>query len=69
MLSGISVLPLGQSGRNLIGLTILLGAIVLCCLPEIPISFDVSVCDAQQFLGRFFVTDKIIVDDKRPKET
>lgn len=34
LLYGLGILPLGQSGWNLIGLTILVGAIVLCCLPE-----------------------------------
>lgn len=34
LLYGLGVLPLGQSGWNLIGLTILVGAIVLSCLPE-----------------------------------
>ena len=32
---GEGVLPLGGHGWNVIGLTILIGAIVLCCLPEI----------------------------------
>jgi len=32
---GVGVLPLGGHGWNVIGLTILVGAIVLCCLPEI----------------------------------
>ena len=31
---GLGVLPLGRSGWNVIGLTILVGAMVLCCLPE-----------------------------------
>jgi len=34
LLYGIGVLPLGTNGWSLIGLTILVGAIVLCCLPE-----------------------------------
>ena len=34
LLYGIGVVPLGRSGWNLIGLTILAGAIGLCCLPE-----------------------------------
>lgn len=34
LLYGLGILPLGQSGWNLIGLTILVGGIVLCCLPE-----------------------------------
>jgi hypothetical protein len=35
LLYGVGVLPLGGHGWNVIGLTILIGAIVLCCLPEI----------------------------------
>jgi len=34
-LFGIGVLPLGSSGWQLIGLTILIGGIALCCLPEL----------------------------------
>lgn len=34
LLYGLRVVPLGQNGWNLIGLTILVGAIALCCLPE-----------------------------------
>jgi len=34
LLYGIGVAPLGRQGWNLIGLTILVGAISLCCLPE-----------------------------------
>jgi hypothetical protein len=34
LLYGIGVIPLGTNGWSLIGLTILVGAIVLCCLPE-----------------------------------
>lgn len=34
LLYGLGVVPLGRNGWNLIGLTILVGAIVLCCLPE-----------------------------------
>jgi peptidoglycan/LPS O-acetylase OafA/YrhL len=33
-LYGIGVVPLGRNGWGLIGLTLLAGAIVLCCLPE-----------------------------------
>ena len=35
LLYGLGVLPLGRGGWNLIGLTVLVGAIVLCCLPEV----------------------------------
>ena len=35
LLYGVGVLPIGGHGWNVIGLTILVGAIVLCCLPEI----------------------------------
>lgn len=34
LLYGLGVLPLGRTGRNVIGLTILVGAMALCCLPE-----------------------------------
>jgi hypothetical protein len=34
VLYGLGVVPLGRNGWNLIGLTIVIGAIVLCCLPE-----------------------------------
>ena len=34
LLYGLGVLPLGSRGWNFIGLTILVGAVVLCCLPE-----------------------------------
>ena len=34
LLHGIGVVRLGDKGWNLIGLTILVGAIALCCLPE-----------------------------------
>lgn len=34
LLYGLKVLPLGANGWNLIGLTILIGAVALCCLPE-----------------------------------
>ena len=34
LLYGLGVLPLGRNGWSLIGLTILAGGIVLCCLPE-----------------------------------
>jgi len=35
VLYGFGVLPLGRHGWNFISLTILVGAIVLCCLPEL----------------------------------
>jgi hypothetical protein len=35
LLYGLGVIPLGANGWNEIGLTILIGAIVLCCLPEL----------------------------------
>lgn len=31
---GLGIMPLGRRGWDLIGLTVLAGAIVLCCLPE-----------------------------------
>jgi hypothetical protein len=34
LLYGLSVLPLGSRGWNIISLAVLIGAIVLCCLPE-----------------------------------
>src|SRR6516225_7544923 len=34
LLYGTGVISLGTNGWNVIGLTILIGAIVLCCLPE-----------------------------------
>jgi hypothetical protein len=34
LLYGVGVVSLGRNGWNLIGLTILVGAIVLWCLPE-----------------------------------
>ena len=34
-LYGLGVMPLGRNGWNRIGLTILIGAVVLCCLPEV----------------------------------
>ena len=34
LLYGVGVVPLGRNGWSLIGLTILIGAIALCCLPE-----------------------------------
>jgi hypothetical protein len=34
-LYGLGVMPLGRNGWNWIGLTILAGAIALCCLPEL----------------------------------
>ena len=40
LLYGLGVVPLGRNGWNLIGMIILIGAIVLCCLPEM-------------FLGRY----------------
>ena len=40
LLYGLGLVPLGTGGWNLIGMTILIGAIVLCCLPEL-------------FLGRY----------------
>lgn len=43
LLYGLGVVPLGRNGWNLIGLTILSGAISLCCLPEL-------------FLGKYFKT-------------
>lgn len=35
LLYRFGVLPLGGNGWNLIGLTILIGALALCCLPEL----------------------------------
>jgi hypothetical protein len=35
LLYGFGVVPLGRNGWNLIGLTILFGAIFLCCLPQL----------------------------------
>ncbi len=35
LLYGLGVVPLGRNGWNLIGLTILVGAWALCCLPEL----------------------------------
>ncbi|HTU33199.1 MAG TPA: hypothetical protein VMF66_05295 [Candidatus Acidoferrum sp.] len=35
VLYGVGVLPLGRRGWGYIGLTILVGAIALCCLPEL----------------------------------
>ena len=35
LLYGLGVVPLGRKGWNRIGLTILIGAIALCCLPEL----------------------------------
>jgi hypothetical protein len=34
LLYGLGVLSLGRNGWNLIGMTTLIGAIALCCLPE-----------------------------------
>ena len=34
LLYGLGLVPLGRSGWSLIGLTILVGGIALCCLPE-----------------------------------
>jgi hypothetical protein len=31
---GLGIVPLGRNGWNLIGMTILIGAVALCCLPE-----------------------------------
>lgn len=35
LLYGLGFVPLGHRGWNLIGLTVLIGAIVLCCVPEL----------------------------------
>lgn len=35
LLYGLGIVPLGGNGWNRIGLTILIGAVVLCCLPEL----------------------------------
>src|SRR5262249_6876640 len=35
LLYGLEIVPLGGAGWNLIGLTILIGAVALCCLPEL----------------------------------
>lgn len=35
LLYGFGIVPLGGNGWNLISLTMLIGAIVLCCLPEL----------------------------------
>jgi len=35
LLYGLGVIPLGANGWNVIGLTILVGAIVVCCLPDL----------------------------------
>ena len=35
LLYGVGVIPLGANGWNVIGLTTLVGAIALCCLPEL----------------------------------
>jgi hypothetical protein len=35
LLYGLGIVPLGVNGWSLIGLTILVGAIALCCLPEL----------------------------------
>jgi uncharacterized membrane protein HdeD (DUF308 family) len=40
LLYGVGILPLGAKGWSLLGLTILVGAIALCCVPEL-------------FLGRY----------------
>ena len=34
LLFGLSVVPLGRNGWNLIGLATLVGAVFLCCVPE-----------------------------------
>jgi hypothetical protein len=35
LLYGVGVIPLGANGWNLIGMAILIGAIVLGCVPEL----------------------------------
>jgi len=35
LLYGVGVVPLGGNGWSVIGLTILVGAVALCCLPEL----------------------------------
>ena len=35
LLYGLGIMPLGRGGWNLISMAILIGAIVLCCLPEL----------------------------------
>jgi hypothetical protein len=35
LLYGVGIVPLGSNGWNLIGLTTLVGAVALCCLPEL----------------------------------
>jgi len=35
LLYGLGMIPLGANGWNVIGMTILIGAIVLGCLPEL----------------------------------
>jgi hypothetical protein len=35
LLYGLGVVPLGPPGWNIIGLTVLAGALVLCCVPEV----------------------------------
>jgi hypothetical protein len=35
LLYGLGIVPLGGNGWNLIGLATLIGAVVLCCLPEL----------------------------------
>jgi hypothetical protein len=34
LLYGVGIVPLGRHGWNLISLTVLVGAVLLCCLPE-----------------------------------
>ena len=34
ILYGVGVLPLGRQGWNIIGATLLVGGVLLCCLPE-----------------------------------
>ncbi len=34
LLYGLSVIPLGTDGWNFIGAAVLIGALILCCLPE-----------------------------------
>jgi hypothetical membrane protein len=35
LLYGVGILPLGAKGWSLLSLTILVGALALCCLPEL----------------------------------
>jgi hypothetical protein len=34
LLYGVGVIPLGTNGWNFIGGAVLIGALILCCLPE-----------------------------------